>query len=141
MTSDEDAAAATPRRVASLRVNRAMTGARWVSIGRARALSAGSGRGAAGRPGRALLATRPLTTLPSARPRVRGESQPMTLPMSRGVVAPVAAMASSTRAVDLGLGQRCGQVLGEDVDLGLLLGGEVLAAAPWCTPRPTRGAS
>ena len=43
-------------------------------------------------------ATSSLTCLPSARPRVRGESQPMTLPMSRADEAPVAATASSTSA-------------------------------------------
>jgi hypothetical protein len=36
------------------------------------------------------------TTLPSARPRVRGASQPMTLPRSRRVAEPVAAMPSAT---------------------------------------------
>ena len=39
-----------------------------------------------------------LTAFPSARPRVLGEIQPMTLPMSRGDAAPVSAMACSTRA-------------------------------------------
>ena len=43
-------------------------------------------------------ATRPETTLPSARPRVRGLSQPITFPRSRADDAPVAAIASSTRA-------------------------------------------
>ena len=43
-------------------------------------------------------ATSSLTCLPSARPRVRGESQPMTLPMSRADDAPVAAIASRTSA-------------------------------------------
>ena len=53
----------------------------------------------------------------------------MTLPMSRAEAAPVAAIASPTRAADLVLGQRLGQVLGEDRDLRLFLGGEVLATA------------
>ena len=53
----------------------------------------------------------------------------MTLPRSRGELAPVAAIASSTRAAELGLAQRRGQVLGEDRDLGLFLGREVVAAA------------
>ena len=79
------------------RVNRARTGARWVSIGRL-AGQCGLRSWAARSAWASALATRPLTTLPSARPRVRGASQPMTLPMSRALVAPVAAIASSTSA-------------------------------------------
>ena len=68
-----------PRRVPSRRVK---------SLGASRVDgSASSGSGARGR---AVAASRPrralrdeLTTLPSARPRVRGASQPMTLPRSR----------------------------------------------------------
>ena len=73
--------------------------------------------------------TSSLTCLPSARPRVRGASQPMTLPMSRADEAPVAAIAFADELGELVLGQGCGQVLAEDRDLGLFLGGEVLAAA------------
>ena len=42
---------------------------------------------------------------------------------------------------DLGLGQGLREVLGQDVDLGLFLVGEVLAAAPSRRPPRTRGAS
>ena len=53
----------------------------------------------------------------------------MTLPMSRADDAPVAAMASRDERGDLVFGQGLRQVLAEDRDLGLFLGGEVLAAA------------
>ena len=53
--------------------------------------------GRRGLPGRAP-GHGPLTRRPSARPFVFGDSQPMTLPMSRGVVAPVAVIASATSA-------------------------------------------
>ncbi len=51
----------------------------------------------------------------------------MTLPMSRAEAAPVAAIPSLTRVRQLGLGQRLGQVVGQDGDLGLLLVDEVLS--------------
>ena len=50
--------------------------------------------------------TSSLTCLPSARPRVRGGSQPMTLPMSRAEEAPVAAIPSCDERGELVLGQR-----------------------------------
>ena len=49
--------------------------------------------------------------------------------MSRADEAPVAAIASRDRGRDLVLGQRLRQVLAEDRDLRLLLGGEFLATA------------
>ena len=115
--------AAIPRRVASLRVKRAIASTRWVSIGQCVPVSWAA---------RSILAraaaTVPLTTLPSARPRVRGASQPMTLPRSRAEDAPVARIPSSTSVCDLRLGHGLGEVVAEDRDLGLLLGREVLAA-------------
>ena len=53
----------------------------------------------------------------------------MTLPMSRADEAPVAAIPSRDECGDLVLGQGLRQVLAEDRDLGLFLGGEILAAA------------
>ena len=50
-------------------------------------------------------ATIPLTTLPSARPRVLGASQPMTLPRSRAEVAPGRGDPLVDERGDLGLGQ------------------------------------
>ena len=85
-----------------------------------------------GRPGRAWRAParRGRTpTLPSARPRIRGESQPMTLPRSRADVAPVSAMPWSTSALSSSSVSGCGRYSAEDGDLRLLLRGEVLAAA------------
>jgi hypothetical protein len=62
------------------------------------------------------------------RPRVRGASQPMTLPMSRATRRRSRRSPRDERG-DLGLGQGLRQVLAEDRDLGLFLVGEVLAAA------------
>ena len=53
----------------------------------------------------------------------------MTLPMSRALVAPVAAMASSTSAGIAASSSGSGRYSREDRDLGLFLRGEVLAAA------------
>ena len=70
---------------------------RLVSGSRRRARRGPPARG----PGRPARSRR----LPSARPRVRGASQPMTLPRSRADAAPVAAIPSPTSACELVLGQ------------------------------------
>ena len=118
--------AATPRRVASLRVKRAMTGARWISIGRLHAAQCGLRSWAARSAWARRLATRPLTCLPSARPRILGRQPAHDLahvPRARGA-GRGDGLVEECR--DLGLAQRGGQVLVEDVDLRLLLGGEVV---------------
>ena len=72
---------------ASCRVKRAIASTRWVSMGWARSITVGRQWVPTSWPARSAFAraaaTMPLTTLPSARPRVRGDSQPMTLPRSR----------------------------------------------------------
>ena len=91
------ASAAPPSRVTSRRLSGTTGSIAWFSIGRPSgsvpAVSWAT-RSAAARD----CATSAETCLPSARPRVRGASQPMTLPRSRADDAPVAAMPSSTRA-------------------------------------------
>ena len=103
----EDAAPRSPSRGTSRRVKRRRQArSRWVSIGRSSVRLSGRpdvvGREVGCREG---LATSSLTCLPSARPRVRGASQPMTLPMSRADDAPVAAIALVDERGDLVLGQ------------------------------------
>ena len=120
-------AAAIPRRVASLRVNRAIASARWVSIGQCVRQSP-SWRGEVGL--RQAAATMPLTTLPSARPRVRGDSQPMTLPRSRADVAPVAAIPSSTSAAISASLRASGRYSRRMAISASSLVGEVLATGP-----------
>ena len=92
-------------------------------------VSASRRHGRRGRRARGAAATRPLTTLPSARPRVRGDEPAHDL----AHVARRSSRRSRRRlvdeGVDLGLGQGCREELAEDGDLGLLLGGQVLAAA------------
>ena len=82
------------------------------------------------RPARRLRRPATLTT-PAVGAAAGPRRQPaMTLPMSRGDAAPVAAIASATRASQLGVAQlAAGRKSREDRDLGLLLGREVLAAA------------
>ena len=114
-------------------------GSAW--SGHRMALSGSRRRGRRGRRSASAWTTSSLTCLPSARPRVRGASQPMTLPMSRAEDAPVAAIAFADERGDLVLGQ------------GLRAGtrrGSRSRPLPWRRgprgrrpgrPRPTRGGS
>ncbi len=64
----------------------------------------------------------------------------MTLPRSRAEAAPVAAIALVDEGLQLVLGQGRREVVAQDGDLRLLLGGEILAAAGG-RPRRSRGGS
>ena len=124
---DEQPAAATSIRPASRRV-KAVGSMRWVSIAGAYPPSwapAWAARSAAA----SAWITSSLTRLPSARPRVRGDSQPMTLPMSRADGGAGRGDRLADEGPDLVLGECLGQVLRDDRDLGLFLGREVLAVA------------
>ena len=74
--------------------------------------------------------TRSLSFLPSARPATLGLSQPITLPMSLGVTASVAATAFVHQRLELGVGELLGHVALEEPLLVALLVGEVHAAGP-----------
>ena len=75
-----------------------------------RRLSGSRRRGRPDRPPASAWTTSSLTRLPSARPRVRGESQPMTLPMSRAEVGAGRGDPLADEVGDLVVGQGRGQV-------------------------------
>ena len=119
-------AAAIPRRVASLRVNRAMAATRWVSIGQCP--PSPSWRGQVGlREGRRHHAAHDLAVGAAARPRRQPAHDLAEVAGGRGAGRGDALV---DEGGDLRLGQGLGQVVAEDVDLRLLLGREVLAPGP-----------